>query len=152
MKTILLLVVLVMLSGCQQSSTSKPVVAEPAFRKPTATEIFNLRSKCADFGQKIMNENIIGTALAQEQVSHYDPTSNCCYVELTVHTVDLTHFDDHLARYCYDGQTGEMVAWSKIHKGAKTGGGSLVGYSFGADPWLAATTKIDALMADDRKQ
>jgi hypothetical protein len=90
MKTISLFAVIVILSGCQQTSTPKPAVDEPAFRKPTATEIFNLRSKCAEFGEKIMNENIIGIALAQEQVSHYDPKSNRCYVELTVHTADMT--------------------------------------------------------------
>ncbi len=148
MKTVSLFVLL-MLSGCQQPSMPKAVAEETVFRRPTATEIFNLRSKCAEFGEKIMNENIIGIALAQEQVSHYDPKSNRCYVELTVHTADLAHFDDYLARYCYDKQTGEILAWSKLAKGATTG--FVTGSSFGIDDYVAANTKIDALMADDRK-
>jgi len=155
MKTILLFAVLVMLPGCQQPSTPKAVVDEPAFRKPTATEIFNLRSRCADFGEKIMAENIIGIALAQEQVSHYDPKSNRCYVELTVHTADLTkHVDYYFFRVLYDGQTREMLASSLTEKGVKRGfvlGSFSDGVGFDA-AFDAANTKIDALMADDRKQ
>jgi hypothetical protein len=149
MKTLLLFAAL-SLSGCRQGSTTKTVVDEPVFKKPTATEIFNLRSKCADFGQKIKNGNVVKVGLTQDQVSHYDPKTNRCFVELTVTTADLMHIGDYLARYCYDGQTGEILAWSKTEKGVMIGW--VLGASLGIDDFVAATTKIDALMADDRKQ
>lgn len=60
------------------------------FRPPTAAEVFNLRSKCAELGQKILDGNLTGPALTQSQVSHYDPETNRCYVRLDVDTADLT--------------------------------------------------------------
>jgi hypothetical protein len=34
---------------------------------------------------------------------------------------DLNRFDEYAARYLYDGQTGEMLAWCKKEKGDLTG-------------------------------
>ena len=149
MKTVSLFV-LAVLSGCQKSPTSNPVVDEPSFRKPTAAEVFNLRTKCAELGEKILNGNIIGIALTQEQVSHYDPKSNRCYVELTVQMADLTKVNDYFSRSVYDGQTGEMLAFSSSEKGVKKG--FVMGSAGGGVGFDAANAKIDALMADDRKQ
>lgn len=144
---VLIVSMLTVCSGCQKPPTRTPVVDEPAFRKPSATESFNLRSNCAELGQKILNGNIIGIALNQEQVSHYDPRSNRCYVALSVHTADLTHVD-YVARYLYDGQTGEMLGWSEIKKGVKDG----FMFSSGADGFDAANAEINARMIDDRTQ
>jgi hypothetical protein len=77
---------------------------------PTATEVFQLRSACADLGQKILEDNAVGTALTKDQVSHYDSRTNRCYVELTINTADLTQGLDYLHRVLYDGQTREMLA------------------------------------------
>jgi hypothetical protein len=100
--------------------------------------------------EKIMNGNRIGIALTQEQVSHYDPKSNRCYVELTVHMADLTRYDEYFSRFLYDGQTGEMLASSLSEKGVKRG--FVMGSSGGGVGFDAANAKIDALMTDDRKQ
>jgi len=152
MKTILLFAIAVAFAGCQKPSTLKPATTdEAAFKRPTATEVFNLRSKCAEFGEKVLNGNSIGPALTQEQVSHYDPKTNRCYVELWVHMADLTKFQDYEARYVFDGQTGEMLASAQNKKGVKTGfvqGGNVDSVL----DFNAATLKIDGLMADDRKQ
>ena len=84
---------LAVFSGCQKPATPKSVVDEPTFLKPTATEIFNLRTKCAELGNKINGEHdFVHSAyltftlpvLKQEQSSHYDPRTNRCYVELRV--------------------------------------------------------------------
>ncbi len=136
-----------MLFGCQKTPPLKSE-EKPAFQPPTATEVFNLSSKCAELGEKIMEGNAIGIALAQSQISHFDPKTNRCYVELDVHMADLSKFDDDNGRYLYDGQTGEMLAWSRSTRGKKTG--FVVGP--GAGGFDAANTKIDDLMADDRKQ
>jgi hypothetical protein len=147
MKITLLLTMLMWFPGCQKPPTLNPA-ADESFGKPTATEVFNLRSKCAEFGDKIMSRNTIGSALAQDQVSHYDPKTNRCYVELDVHMADLSKWDDYRSRYLYDGQTGEMLAWATYKKGNKTAfvnDGPTLDYD-------AAVLKIDILMADDRKR
>jgi hypothetical protein len=66
------------------------------FRKPTATEAFNLRTKCVELSEKINSEydkttnNMLAAAhepllpLVQEHHSHYNPRTNRCYVELRV--------------------------------------------------------------------
>src|SRR4029077_13591022 len=56
----------------------------------TATEVFQLRLASAELGQAILANNFIGTALTQDQVSHYIPRTNRCYVELTVQTGDVS--------------------------------------------------------------
>ncbi|MEO8168353.1 MAG: hypothetical protein ABI623_08900, partial [bacterium] len=90
-------------------------------RSASATEIFHLRSECADLGAKILNSSLVGSALTQTQVSRYDPKSNRCYVELTVQTANLKAPTEYYATYLYDGQTGEMLAFAKMEKGAKSG-------------------------------
>jgi hypothetical protein len=180
----LILSVLILCSGCQRSPTPKPVGTDsPAFQKPTATEVFNLRSKCAELGEKLNGEyDLTGIGLAtaddlpypfqQEHFSHYDPTTNRCYVELraspnlgvltmlsTRNAKALKIRGDFLARYevdylerrLYDGQTGEELA--SLQKGVKgvTPTGVVKGRLSKVE-WFDAANEIDALMADDRKQ
>jgi hypothetical protein len=87
----------VLFSACQNSSTPKPAPDETAFRKPTATEVFNLGSKCAELGEKINGEYDFASPgnvtfkvpfIQQEELSHYDPKTNRCYVELRVSVND----------------------------------------------------------------
>ncbi|MGA2722947.1 MAG: hypothetical protein ABSG79_11100 [Bryobacteraceae bacterium] len=91
---VLLIAPVLIVCSCQMPPTPKPVgTDEPAFQKPTATEVFNLRTKCAQLGEKINGEydltGIWGATsddlpypFAQEHFSHYDPKANRCYVEL----------------------------------------------------------------------
>jgi hypothetical protein len=117
---------------------------------PTVTEIFNLRSQCADLGQKILDQNVINSALAQEESSHYNPKTNRCYVELDVHSADLTKARDVDDRYLYDGQTKDKLAFAVVEYGKKIG--------FGGDnepnepDYDRALEKVVSLMADDRQQ
>jgi hypothetical protein len=87
----------------------------------TVTEIFNLRSRCAELGQKIMESNLIGPAITQSQVSHYDPGSNHCYVRLEVGTADLRVAPEKgfHSSYLYDAQTGEMLATIRNDRGTR---------------------------------
>ncbi len=140
-----------LLSSCQSKSSS----TERTNQLPTATQVFHLRSECAALGQKILNGNVVGSALSQSQVSHYDPRTNRCYVELTIQTADTTKPLDYLNRVLYDGQTGEMLAVARLQKGEKWG--------MVYDKQHQTTTSknvfyddasafIDNMMADDRKQ
>jgi hypothetical protein len=103
------------------ASTSSAKAQQQTQRLPTATEVFNLRSKCAALGDRILEETTIGIALTKSQVSHYEPRTNRCYVELTIQTADLSKpIDQHYHhRVLYDGQTKEMLAWALIERGKK---------------------------------
>jgi len=90
---VLILSGLGMFSGCQDRPTPKSGADETAFRKPTARELFDLRSKCAELAERINGEyDLTGISLAtgddlpypftQEHFSHYDPKTDRCYVEL----------------------------------------------------------------------
>jgi hypothetical protein len=75
---------------------------ERDFRPPSATEVFNLRSKCAELGEKILKQS----GYLYDVLSHYDVRTNRCYVELTEHSLKENIYD----RYLYDGQTEEILA------------------------------------------
>jgi hypothetical protein len=90
-------------------------------RQPTAKELFELRSKCVALGEKILKNNVVGSALTQSQVSHYDTKTGRCYVELTVQNADLSKPMTIYSRYLIDGQTEEQLAFTKIKDGKKSG-------------------------------
>ena len=130
-------------------------IAQNAFSPPTATEIFHLRSECAALGQKILDENIIGSALTQTETSRYNPLTNRCYVELVVQSADLNKPMEVFSRYFFDGQTGEMLASLKIEKGQKSGIVFDRNHQTTTDTnagWDDAEGYVDAMMADERKQ
>jgi predicted nucleic acid-binding Zn ribbon protein len=120
---------------------------------PTAAEMFHLRSECAQLGQKILNSSLVGVALTQDEVSHYDAKTNRCFVELTVHTADLSKPAEYYAAYLFDGQTGEMLASARMENNKKSGVIFGVPPPDGHDPdafWNQATGFINGKMEDDR--
>jgi len=113
------LIAVCLLAAC---SSKQPLSsAAPTHQLPTATEVFNLRSKCAKLGQQILDNNVIGSALTQSVVSNYNEKTDRCYVELTVQTADLTQSNQIMEQYLFDGQTKEMLAVAKDDKGVKSG-------------------------------
>jgi hypothetical protein len=134
-------------------STYPTVAQQRTQQLPTATEVFNLRGRCAALGDRILNNNVIGSALSQSQISHYEPRTNRCYVELTVQTADTTVPMQYLSRTLYDGQTNEMLAWSRLERGKK--GGMVFDRqhqttSMDNAGWDDANDYINEKMADDR--
>ena len=114
-----------------------------------ATGMFNLRSRCAELGKKILDQQPFISRTFPSQVSRYDPRTNRCYVELTVVTDDV----NTLHRYLFDGQTKEMLAHAARVKGNMEGQifnsqrnptGVFVGY-------FEASEYIDEMMAEDRE-
>jgi hypothetical protein len=93
--------------------------AQPAFRPPTATEVFNLRSRCAALGQKFLDELLVGSAISKTLTSHYDPRSNHCYGDVLTENIrrDVSYHN----RSLFDLQTCEILAFAKIEKGLKVG-------------------------------
>ena len=92
---------------------------------------------------------MIGSALTQEQVSHYNPIDIRCYVRLSVHTADLTtprrnYISDN---FLEDGQTGEILA-TIYFKGGK-GTASIFDPSLSKmvkDPTLPTTDEVSDIM------
>jgi len=78
-------------------------------RALTAEELFNLRSKCAELGNKMIegesDERVLNLA-----TSRYDATSNRCYV---LRTMDINGGGDSggaTFHFLHDGQTGTVLA------------------------------------------
>ena len=67
---------------------------------------------------------------------------------------DLTKYEDFYQRTLSDGQTGDILAWARRNKGIKTGflSGGPTETLAGETGFFAASGKITALIADDRKQ
>lgn len=96
-------------------------------RLPTATEVFDLRSKCAALGEKILEDNKKALEddidVTQDQVSHYNPETNHCYVKLVVLATDRkTPREKNISHeYLYDGQTKEMLAYVYLDGNQRSG-------------------------------
>lgn len=93
--------------------------ARPHYEQPNAAEGFNMRSKCAELGQRLLDQDVHGSAVNVTQTSLYKPQTNRCYVELHASAADLTQDQGIYRRTVYDGQTGEILAWVDIKKDAK---------------------------------
>lgn len=93
----LLSCLLLIVIGCESKTvqSAAPMPTPRLVAPPTATEVFNLRSKCAELGDKILENNVVGNALTQEVKSHYNPETNRCYVELDVHAANLDEYEKH---------------------------------------------------------
>ena len=120
--------------------------AENPSPQPTATEVFHLRSECAALGEKAPTSPTIAPGITTSPISHYEPRTNRCYV--AVNTVDAPKPFTHASRrYLFDGQTGEVLAYTEVKDGEKSA--AVAGRKAG---WDDASKYIDGLMADDRKQ
>jgi len=137
----LLAVVLVLLIGCQKPSGSQ----RPA---PSATELFNLRTKCSELGDKLLTLTPVQTPFVHEQTSRFDLRENRCYVDVFVHKQGIREpsWDDYTTETVFDGQTrealasvehtkGEVSAWIKDGPDHPTGTQGIL--------------RIKALMSDD---
>lgn len=146
--------VLLFFSGCQKSSSPIASVDAPSFRSPTATEVFNLRSKCAELGEKILKNTVVADDLKKEELSHYEPKANRCYVRLTVWNANLGKGEEYFQQYLFDGQTGQILAAIRRENGVRSG-------DIYSDPspaqgnsdemYLDASIFISQTMADDRQ-
>jgi len=137
------IIYLILLCACNKQQDVKPTPPPSTFRIPSASEAFELQSKCSQLGEKILQDNFIGSALTQEQISYYNPLDNRCYVELNVHTADLSN---PAARYIehhslFDGQTHEMLASAYVDGGKKS--------AFVFDPSLRKLVKDPTLATND---
>lgn len=103
------LAVAIALTGCGKSQ-SKPAAEPQRYSKlPTATEIFNLRTKCAQLAQQLDQRLPYGANWVRVTSSNYNASNNRCYVTLT----DMNEKSGAVSNNLYDGQTGELLAYAK---------------------------------------
>jgi hypothetical protein len=116
---LLLALALIAVVSCTKESPSAkaavdppaPTSTKPSFVPPTAEEAYRLQDDCNRRGAIVMKNNIIGSALTQEQVSRYNPTTNRCYVRLEVRPMVLNSTNQFQNdTFLFDGQSGELLA------------------------------------------
>lgn len=126
-----------------KADAAKPA-AMPTSPRPSAVEIFELRTKC----EKLMGDarenysiGFVGAALTSDVTSHYNPVTNHCYAETYV-TKNFSYKypkvpDNYISDALYDVQTGEILLYAQ-QEGDKHSGNDnrpntvnvLVDYSF----------------------
>jgi hypothetical protein len=144
------------LSGCERkASDATPEKAGQAplpYRPASAAEVFELRSRCAALGQKILEGDLHGPALSVDVSSNYNARTNRCYVELSASRIDdPVHFHHETL---YDGQTQEMLAFTEDEGGKKKAAvfarNDNAPYDKNTDWYTRAAEYIGNQMEDDR--
>jgi hypothetical protein len=110
-----------------KAGAPKPPTA-PASPRPSAVEIFELRTKC----EKLMGDarenysiGFVGAALTSNVTSHYNPVTNHCYAE--VFTTKNFNYkfpkvpDNYVSDALYDVQTGEVLLFADQEGDRKSG-------------------------------
>jgi hypothetical protein len=97
----------------QLSEQPRQEPQDPLSKLPTATEVFNLRTKCANLGQKV-NSRTAGpkekdTVTVTSVKTNYRVSENRCYVVLD-DTFISGVMNGSRTRMLYDGQTSELLA------------------------------------------
>jgi hypothetical protein len=145
----------IVLAGCQ----SKP--ATPAKPRMSATEIFNLRTKCQQLTEKWQEDGVLGLtgpALTSEVESHYDPVSNHCYAKVTV-TKNFGYVydakfkgdkasDDYLTITLGDAQIKKQILMLSQHNGSRMAMDERKDDSFNVS-YDAVKAEIDRLMSEE---
>lgn len=113
-----IVVAFILICGCN----SAPRSVKEAPRYPnglTASEVFNLRTKCADMVDK-QSEILgaVGIALTSDVSSHYNPDANRCYAEVVV-TKNFSYNykehpipDNYRTSSVYDAQTKQLLVFA----------------------------------------
>jgi hypothetical protein len=145
---------IISLLGCQRPTGT--TTDGQGSTRPTATEVFNLRTKCAELGDKILQLNAVDPPLTHDQTSHYDVKTNRCYIDLFVsngfvrnHDFGNVKWPDYASETVYDGQSREVLVSVVHNKGKVT---AFLSGGFPDAEERQAYSKINALMGDDRKQ
>jgi hypothetical protein len=120
---------------------------QPYFQPPTATELFNLRSRCSELGNKFLDDFFVSRPLTKSITSHCDPRTNHCYGEVVTENPNSSY---HI-RTLFDLQTEEGLAFAKTEKGKREGRISSRLTDMRDDLGFSdANEYIDKLMQEDR--
>lgn len=102
-----------------------------------------------------MKNSVVGDKLQKDELSHYEPKTNRCYVRLTVRNANPSKGDEDFQQYLFDGQTGQELAVARLEHGVRSG-------DIYSDPppsagnpdemYVDASIFINQMMADDRQK
>jgi hypothetical protein len=112
MKTKLAVLLTIVLIGCRPEPR-QPEAQKPTQKSPSLTEVFNLRSRCAELAHKIDEGLAYGSAVSREVASNYSVQSNRCYVTLSDVTTRPNGSLSGTSTNLYDGQTQELLAFAQ---------------------------------------
>ena len=142
------------LAGC---STSAPpsVKARPYPNGLTASEVFNLRTKCAEMVDKQSQVlGLVGVALTSEVTSHYNPYTNRCYAEV-VATKNFSYDykahpipDNYRTTAVYDAQTKQQLV-SAFEEGEKSFANDWTNKDSSYVSYEQGIARVSQLMQDD---
>ena len=153
----------VALTGCNVApkQADQPKDIERTYKLPSATEVFNLRTKCTELTDKLVGDSVIGVvgaALQYDVVPHYNSKTNHCYAQDTtlknfnfVRPKNATYPEipnNYLSIALYDVQTKEMLYYASQEGDTKTG----YDYTKGDTIYLSfedVSKKMDELMHQD---
>jgi hypothetical protein len=125
--------------SCTQREPSAETKGSPS-ENPTATELFNLRSRCTELGAALGKSKGVNA----DFTSRYDFSSNRCYVKVT-YSISGSSWAG-----IFDGQTRELIASISINADSKMTG--IVGNECrgrqGDDCVTAARLKMESLMPE----
>jgi hypothetical protein len=138
-------------SGSRQAKTERP--------RLSAIAEFELRGKCAELGDKMLEEGlweVVGPALTAEMTTNYSPEANRCYVEFTL-TKNLSYNylstpRNYRTKTVYDGQTKRTLACTSQQGDKRSGLIWTVSSGTGYATYEQTSAEINRLMGADAKQ
>ena len=128
-------------------------IRSEAQTKPTAVEVFQLRSMCQALGEKLDNDSAYGSYWTSQVTTNVSLKSLHCYVLLVRSPADLTTPTDRykINTYLYDGQTKELLA--SMNKQGKEAGFGQIYDEYEQGPLIGyenAQTYINKMMLPER--
>ena len=106
-------------AGCSSPQAPDPAAKPAKYQNGlTASEVFNLRTKCSEIVDKLSSDyviGVVGVALTSQVSSHYNPDMNRCYAEVVV-TKNFSYDykahpipDNYRTTSLYDAQTKNLT-------------------------------------------
>jgi hypothetical protein len=157
MRSIILIPVVFAVIGCSKPKpTITPEQSPRSQRLPSATEVFNLRTKCQEIVNKDVQDSLIGvagSALSVDVKSHYNPVTNHCYAEVTV----MKNFfyepskvaNDYRTTTLYDAQTVDLLLGAKQENDKQSGNDFTDETKVPLSTYDAVLNKIHLLMTQE---
>jgi hypothetical protein len=97
------------LVGCSTPTAPVTPAHVRSTQLPSATEVFNLRGRCQQLGEKLNTSLSYRRNWSRQATTNYSVEANRCYVEL----YDTNDTGNEHYRGLYDGQTTDLLAYAR---------------------------------------